>query len=247
MIHLVLAPNPGPMTLDGTNTYVVGAGLVVDPGPVCEQHAARIGEHARPTVIALTHRHLDHSESAAGLAARWGVPVRAADPALCVGADPLTDSTVLDLPGGTVTVIATPGHTDDSISLLVESPDAAAVLLTGDTVLGRGTTVITQPDGDLGAYLDSLSRLEQAIMAHDVEAILPGHGPRVSEPAAAIAAYRAHRHLRLDQIRAALDRGAESVDDVVDLVYLGLDPAVRPAAVQSVRAQLAYLRGTGPD
>lgn len=246
----MLAPNPGPMTLDGTNTYVVGAGVVVDPGPVDQRHAARIAALGMPTLIMLTHRHVDHSASAARLAAEWAVPVRAADPALCVGAAPLTDATVITAGAGmdadtgvaTVTVITTPGHTDDSICLLVEDPGEPAVLLSGDTILGRGTSVITHPQGDVGAYLHSLDRLERIVTTHHVETILPGHGPVITDPAATIAAYRDHRHARLDQVRAALARGARSPEEIVALVYADIDPAVGPAALQSVRAQLDHLR-----
>ena len=241
MITTVLAPNPGPMTLDGTNTYVLG-GVVVDPGPPDRGHVAGIWKVARPELIVLTHRHLDHSESARALAAEWDVPVRAMDPRWCVGAEPLLDQTMINSGALAITVISSPGHTDDSVCLLVEHPDTAPVLLSGDTILGRGTTVITHPDGDLGAYLASLDRIADLVQRVGITRILPGHGPVITDPAAKIADYRTHRHERLAQVRSALDRGAQTPDEVVDLVYVGLDPAVRPAAVQSVKSQLDYLR-----
>lgn len=245
MITTVLAPNPGPMTLGGTNTYVVG-GVVIDPGPPDPAHLARIRAVVGPELIMLTHRHLDHSESVVALAAEWDVSARAVDPEWCVGGPPLTDQTRISSGAATITVISTPGHTDDSVCLLVEQPTVAPVLLSGDTILGRGTTVITYPEGDLGAYLASLDRLADLVEQVGVAQILPGHGPVITDPATKIAEYVAHRHERLAQVRAAVERGVRTADEVVDLVYADLDPAVRPAAVQSVQAQLAYLRTSGP-
>ena len=248
MITTVRVANPGPMTLDGTNTYLLGGGVVVDPGPHDASHADAITAAVKdqwsgpPNLILLTHRHLDHSESALELAERWTVPVRAADPTLCVGGGRrLEDGSVITSGGATITVLLTPGHTDDSVCLLVAERGRPTALLSGDTVLGRGTTVIAEPDGDLGAYLTSLDRLGALVVEHQVTSILPGHGPVITDPVDRIAGYQAHRRERLDQFRAALARGAITADDVVDLVYADVDPAVRPAALQSVRAQLAYL------
>ncbi len=241
-IRLVRADNPGPMTLDGTNSYLVDgpAGpVVIDPGPPIPAHAAALATGGTPALILLTHRHLDHSESAAALAADWDCPVRAADASLCVGADPLTDGEEIAVGAVPLTVVATPGHTDDSICLLAGGE--APVVLTGDTVLGRGTTVITRPDGELGAYLRSLDRLLALVAEESVAALLPGHGPVLDDPVAVLEQYRTHRLERLDQVRAALAEGASTAEEVVDRVYLGLDPRVRPAALQTVRAQLAFL------
>jgi glyoxylase-like metal-dependent hydrolase (beta-lactamase superfamily II) len=248
----VLAPNPGPMTLDGTNTWVVGdpaagAVVVVDPGPAVPAHQdAVLRACAGPVAtVVLTHRHDDHSGGAHGLARRAGCGIRAADPDFRLGSDGLADGSTLGVGGATLTVVATPGHTSDSCSLLLRDEDGLVRLLTGDTVLGRGTTVIAAPDGDLGAYLGSLATLAELVATEQVVELLPGHGPRVGEPAAWVAHYRRHREERLDQVRAALDAGARSVEDVVAQVYAGIDPAVRPAAEQSVRAQLAYLHQGG--
>ena len=247
-VQLVRAPNPGPMTLEGTNTWVVGdprevSPVVVDPGPAVESHLAAVLAAAggRLAGVVLTHRHADHAESAADLAARAGCGVRALDPQLQVGPDALADSAEVVVGGTTLTAYATPGHTSDSCSLLLRGPDGRAWLLTGDTVLGRGTSVITHPDGDLGAYLTSLERLQQLVADEPVAALLPGHGPLVEEPAAWLASYVKHRRERLDQVRAALAAGDLRVEEVADRVYAGLDPAVRPAAEQSIRSQLHYL------
>lgn len=248
----VLAPNPGPMTLEGTNTWVVGdptagAVVVVDPGPAVPSHRDAVLRTCAGLVatVVLTHRHDDHSGGAAELARRAGCGIRAADPDLRVGSDGLADGSTITVGGATLTVVATPGHTSDSCSLLLRGEDGLVRLLTGDTVLGRGTTVIAAPDGDLGAYLGSLATLQRLVQAERVVELLPGHGPRVDEPAAWIAHYRRHREERLDQVRTALAGGARSVEDVVSRVYAGIDPAVRPAAEQSVQAQLAYLQQAG--
>ena len=251
-LALIRAPNPGPMTLQGTNTWVLGDPalgpvVVVDPGPPVPTHVAAI-VHACPTGIAtvvLTHRHLDHSEGAAALAARVGCGVRAADPEFRVGPAGLEDGDRLAVPGGSVAVLATPGHTSDSRSLLLTGADGVVRLLTGDMVLGQGTTVITHPDGNLGAYLESVARLQRLVTERGVAEILPGHGPVVTDPAGWLAYYQEHRRERLNQVRAALADGARTPAEVVARVYAEVDRRVWPAAEQSVRAQLAYLEDLG--
>ncbi len=250
-ISVVLAPNPGPMTLDGTNTWIVGRpggpSIVVDPGPADEDHLQRVNAVAGAVVdVVVTHRHLDHTEGSAAFAALTGSGVRAADPAYAIPAGDaatggLVDGTELQVGDLTIRAIATPGHTSDSTSLLVSGPDGCR-LLTGDTVLGRGTTVITHPDGDLGAYLDSLEVLLRVVREHAVTAILPGHGPVVDDPEGVLRHYREHRHQRLDQVRDALRQGDRTPAEVVARVYADVDRTVWPAAEQSVRAQLDYLR-----
>lgn len=255
-IRRVLAPNPGPMTLDGTNTWLLGAvgepTIVVDPGPLHEGHLREVARSAGQVgVTVLTHRHADHSEGNARFAALTGSGVRAADAAYAVGTAEC-DGRLVDgqqlVAGGdlVVRVLATPGHTSDSTSLLVTTGDGAW-LLTGDMVLGRGTTVITHPDGDLGAYLDSLETMLAVVGKHEVAALLPGHGPVVDDPVTLLTSYRAHRLERLEQVRAALRLGAETAAEVVARVYADVDRALWPAAEQSVRAQLDYLRTRGED
>jgi glyoxylase-like metal-dependent hydrolase (beta-lactamase superfamily II) len=138
-------------------------------------------------------------------------------------------------------VIETPGHTSDSRSLLLSGPDRATRLITGDMVLGRGTTVITYPDGDLAAYFDSLDLLERLVQERNVLELLPGHGPIVPDPLSWLSFYRRHRLERLDEIRAALAAGDRTPNDIVARVYADVDRSVWPAAEQSVRAQLDYL------
>jgi glyoxylase-like metal-dependent hydrolase (beta-lactamase superfamily II) len=247
-LRSVRAPNPGPMTLDGTNTWLVGEPslgpvVVVDPGPLVDAHLEAIVDAAPGGISAvlLTHRHLDHAESAAELARRSGCGVRAADPAWRVGPDGLDDDDRMEVAGATLTAAATPGHTSDSMSLLVTGDDGIVRLLSGDTVLGRGTTVITHPDGDLDAYLDSLTRLRALVAEEGVTEILPGHGPVVTDPAGWLTYYYEHRQERLGQVRAAQAAGARTPAEVVAVVYADVDRRVWPAAEQSVRAQLEYL------
>jgi glyoxylase-like metal-dependent hydrolase (beta-lactamase superfamily II) len=202
--------------------------------------AAAAGRGTRIGLVLLTHRHLDHSEAARGFAVEQGVPVRALDPAHRLGDEGLTGGDVVELDGLRLEVVATPGHTGDSLSFVL--PDAGA-LLTGDTVLGRGTTVVAHPDGRLADYLDSLARLEELVAARGLTDLLPGHGPALADPLTVVRAYRRHRAERLDQVRAALAAGARSAREVVEVVYADVPREVWPAAELSVRAQLEYLGG----
>ena len=194
----------------------------------------------RVTQILLTHGHADHSAGAGTLHELTGAPVRALDPQFRLGDEGLTENDVVQSAGVTVRVWSTPGHTADSLAfLLAERCDA---VLTGDTVLGRGTAVIAYPDGDLAAYLASLRRLSTLGPIR----VLPGHGPELDDAAASARAYLAHRAQRLDQVTAALDElnlapVESSATAVVQRVYADVDRGLWPAAEMSVRAQLAYL------
>ena len=238
---VLLARNPSPMTLDGTNTWLLRTPgsescLVIDPGPDDPEHLRAVVTAAgEVTEILLTHGHLDHSAGAAALRALTRAPVRALDPAQRLGGEGLGEGDVVAAAGVEVRVLATPGHTADSLCFAVGD-----AVLTGDTVLGRGTTVVAHPDGRLADYLDSLRRLHEL----GTRAVLPGHGPELPDLAAITSAYLAHREERLEQIRAALDQlGADAAAmDVVRIVYADVDPVLWPAAELSVRAQLEYLR-----
>jgi glyoxylase-like metal-dependent hydrolase (beta-lactamase superfamily II) len=249
-IQLIRAPNRGPMTLEGTNTWVLtdpeeGA-LVVDPGPAFEGHIAVIMTACAPRLvtIVLTHRHLDHSEGAAMLAEQAGCGVRAADPNFRIGRDGLDGGDLITVGTLSLEVFETPGHTSDSRSLLLSGPDGVSRLITGDMVLGRGTTVITYPDGDIGGYFNSLDLLERLVETREVVELLPGHGPIVTDPPPWLSFYRHHRRERLDEILAALAAGDRTPTEIVARVYAEVDRGVWPAAEQSVRAQLDYLRQT---
>lgn len=253
----LLAPNPGPMTLDGTNSYVLrtpgaSGAVVVDPGPLDEEHLTRLADLGPVELILLTHRHGDHRDGLARFAELTGAPVRAADPEYCVDAPPLVDGERIAAAGLTIEVLLTPGHTSDSACFRLADDAPHGSVLTGDTILGRGTTIIADPDGALGPYLASLERLRTiGRQAGGHVAVLPGHGPVLRDLAEICDEYLAHRAERLDQVRAALaSLGADPADAatvgrVVDAVYADTDAAVRPAAEASVRAQLAYLREHG--
>ena len=244
----VLAGNPGIMTLDGTNTWVLREpggrrAVVVDPGPLDEDHLAAVAEAAGPVgAVLLTHGHLDHSEGARAFAERVGCGVRALDPAHVLGEEGLAGGDVVSIDGLEVHVVATPGHSSDSLSFLLP---ADAAVLTGDTVLGRGTTVVAHPDGRLGAYLDSLERLHALAEAQEARQVWPGHGPVIDDALAALDFYLAHRRERLEQVREAVRAlGADATPrQVVEHVYVDVDHVLWGAAELSVRAQLDYLNG----
>jgi glyoxylase-like metal-dependent hydrolase (beta-lactamase superfamily II) len=248
----LLAPNPSPMTLDGTNTWLIAepgspSVVVVDPGPDDEGHlrrvhAAAVAGDRQVARILLTHAHRDHSAGAARLAELTGAPVQAADPAARLGPEGLADGDVVTASGCELRVVATPGHSADSVCLLL-TPDGA--LLTGDTVLGRGTSVIAT-DGNLGDYLRTLGRLRDLTAERQLGLLLPGHGPVLADPAGTLDYYLSHRAERLDQVRAALAAGARTPADIVAMIYTDVDPVVWPAAEWSVRAQLDYLATEEP-
>ncbi|MGI9063672.1 MAG: MBL fold metallo-hydrolase [Pseudonocardiaceae bacterium] len=241
---VLLADNPSPMTLDGTNTWLLRAPgteawVVVDPGPDDEAHLQRVAAHGPVAQVLLTHGHPDHAAGACRFAELVGAPVHALDPVHRLGSEGLAEGDVVAAAGVEVRVLATPGHTADSLSFLVEG-DGPPSVLTGDTVLGRGTTVIAHPDGRLADYLTSLRRLTALDPG---TAVLPGHGPELADAATTAREYLAHREQRLDEVRAAvaqLGRGA-APRQVVEIVYADVDPVLWPAAEWSVRAQLDYL------
>lgn len=248
----VLAPNASFMTLDGTNTWILRDGersLVVDPGPLDEGHLDAVAEAAGDVrAVLLTHGHLDHSEGARAFAERVGCGVRALDPEQRLGSEGLADGDVVAVGDLEVRVVGTPGHSSDSLSFWVPAERA---VLTGDTVLGRGTTVVAHPDGKLGAYLDSLDRLHALAEAREIDTVWPGHGPVLGDALAVLDYYIAHRRERLAQVEAALDQLGETPAvagaantlprKVVEIVYADVDPVLWGAAELSVRAQLAYL------
>jgi glyoxylase-like metal-dependent hydrolase (beta-lactamase superfamily II) len=249
LVTRVLAPNPSPMTLDGTNTYVIGdpasgQAVVLDPGPDDEAHRGAVdavlaGRGARCVAVLVTHHHGDHAAAARPWAARFGVPVAAATPEVAgPGGRLLQPGERLRLAGTPIDVVPTPGHTPDHLAFRLES----GAVLVGDHVLGRGTSVVTHPEGDVEAYLASLRRV------HDLgpSALYCGHGPELTEdPRAVLDFYLAHRAFREAQLLDALAAGARTVDELVAVVYADVPRTLWPAAAQSTRATLAKLLAEG--
>lgn len=239
----ILAPNPSPMTLEGTNSWVLREPghegcVIVDPGPLDPGHVQRLVDQGPVELVVLTHHHLDHSEAAPRLHELTGAPVAARDPSLCIKTDAISDDPGRHSAAGLDWLtFLTPGHSSDSLCLLLEADQA---LLTGDTILGRGTTVVAHPDGNLRDYLDSLRRLRDLADA-SVDIVLPGHGPVVANPIDVLDYYLEHRKERLDQVREAVAAGATEPMDVVRTVYADVDESLWPAAELSVRAQLDFL------
>ncbi|MEU6645071.1 MBL fold metallo-hydrolase [Saccharomonospora sp. NPDC046836] len=241
---VLLENNPSAMTLEGTNTWVLRAPgaagcVVVDPGYEDLEHLERVAGVGPIELILLTHHHPDHSEGAPWLAERMGAPVRAFDEQLCRGGEPIGHGQAVSAAGLEIEVLHTPGHTTDSVTLRFDHAGRTHVL-TGDTVLGRGTTVLS----DLGDYLRSL----QLLCALPGAALgLPGHGPELTDLAATAREYAEHREQRLDQVRAALRQlGADATArQVVEVVYAEVDRSLWRPAEASVVAQLEYLRSQG--
>ena len=229
-VTLVRAPNPGPMTLDGTNTWVLRApgapAIVVDPGPLDEGHLRAVAGLGPVAAILLTHGHEDHTE---------GVPRLAELSGAVVLSPPVAEP--VEAGGVSVEPIPTPGHTSDSVCFRVRY-QGEEIVLTGDTILGRGTTIVAWPDGNLGDYLTSLD----VLAALDGRPALTGHGPALTDTGGAARFYRRHREARLEQVRAAVAAGAVEVSEVVARVYADVDRSLWAAAEWSVRAQLDFLR-----
>ncbi|MCA1674682.1 MAG: MBL fold metallo-hydrolase [Actinobacteria bacterium] len=250
---VLLVENPSPMTLDGTNTWVLRAPgslhcVVVDPGPDDEEHLQRVAGHGPVDQVLLTHGHPDHAAGARRFAELVGAPVHAVDPGHRLGSEGLADGDVVAVAGLEIQVLATPGHTSDSLCFQVDGDAGAPAVLTGDTVLGRGSTVIAHPDGRLADYLASLRRLVELPPGMSV---LPGHGPELPDAVGAARACLAHREERLEQVRMACavltsQRGREPEPrEVVQIVYADVDLVLWPAADASVAAQLEYLHDPG--
>ena len=237
----VLAPNPGPFTLEGTNTWVVGEdpSIVIDPGPSDEAHTESVAGQAGPVaVILLTHHHLDHAAGAAGLARITGAPILAFKPQADERA--LAGGQRVEAGGVVLRSMRTPGHSRDHV--VFHEPESGS-LFTGDAVLGRGTTVVDPPDGDMADYMRSL----ESMLALAPRAIYPGHGPVVEAAAAKLREYIEHRRMRERQVLEALgEAGApRSPAELVPVIYSAYPPELHPAAARSVLAHLIKLEREG--
>lgn len=238
-IELILAPNPGPYTGPGTNTYVVasdGEALVLDPGPVIEEHidAIKIALTGLLSVgVVVTHTHPDHAPAANGLGLELDVPVYGfASGDEFVPTQRIEDGYPISFGSKALVAVHTPGHTADHVCFQLDD-----YLFTGDHIMG-GSTVIIE---DAAAYLASLEKVAAIDPAH----LYPGHGPEIPEARMVIAHYIAHRIEREQQVLKALADGASNLNEIVDVVYVGLDPSLRIAATMQVHTQLVKLRNEG--
>src|SRR6478672_10413974 len=235
----VVAPNPGPMTLEGTNTYLYGSDpcAVIDPGPDDAGHLEAIRAAAEERggigLILLTHGHGDHVAGAEPLAAAAGESGTAGAPA---GPPPV----ILPADGeehGGLRAVATPGHAADHVCFLTED----RVCFSGDLVLGEGSTFVPPDGGSLAAYMESLRLLR----AEPIELICPGHGPWVEDPAAKLAEYVEHREMRERRLLAALERGERSRAALLAEAWSDVPKGLRPAAQMVMDAHLAKLEAEG--
>ncbi|MEJ5928757.1 MBL fold metallo-hydrolase [Corynebacterium sp. H128] len=249
---VVLCPNPGYSSLEGTNTWVIrapedAASIVIDPGPEDEGHLNVVQQKAGNVALTLiTHRHHDHADSIDRFRQLSGVPVRGFDVSYCRGGEKLVDGEIISVPGVTpqIEVVHTPGHTSDSACFFIWSGEVGSSTLegivSGDTIVGRHTTMISETDGELGAYLSSLRMLEER---GENVMLLPAHGPENPNAAALARKYIDRREQRLQQVRdarAALGDDA-SIAELVDHIYTDVDPVLRGAAAQSTRVTVRYL------
>ena len=232
------APNPGPFTLSGTNSWLVGAGpcWIVDPGPAIEAHVEALADEAvrrgGAAGIALTHEHADHAAAAGPLRELLGdMPVAAARPPAAAGAAGvvLADGDAF----GPLRAISVPGHSDDHVVFV-----AGRACFTGDAVLGEGSVFVTSR---LAAYLAALERLR----ALDFAVLCPGHGPPVWDARAKLTEYLDHRRDRERRLLAALDAGLRSEDELLDAAWPDAPPALRGAAAVTLGAHLEKLREEG--
>ncbi len=264
-VRRITAPNPGPMTFTGTQTYILGEGAVavIDPGPDDPRHLAAIESALTPgeriSHVLVTHAHIDHTP----LAARLGVPVHAFGDAQAgrsaimrqlaqtdalgggEGVDPhftpdvtLADGDTVAGEGWSLTALHTPGHMANHLSFVWEE---GGVAFTGDHVMGWASTLVSPPDGDLTAFMSSLRRMQGGAARHR---LLPGHGEVVEEGEARVADLIAHRESREAQILAGLDRPATTAE-LTAAIYTDVDPRLHPAAARNVLAHLIDLHQRG--
>jgi glyoxylase-like metal-dependent hydrolase (beta-lactamase superfamily II) len=254
MLTTLLAPNPSPMTLDGTRTFIVGRerAAVIDPGPDDAAHLdaiLRVLDGRAPAAILLTHGHPDHAAGAGLLSARTGAPVRMGRGAHQafedVIAEWIEDGEQIATDAGVLHAVHTPGHAPEHVCFLWTGgpPEHERALLAGDMFMGGGdTTLVAPPEGDLTQYLASLDRLETLRPS----VIHPAHGPPIADGGEAIRRYRAHRGERIAQVVRALRQGPAAPGELIDRVYGDtLHPGLRRAAEGSLRAILAHLADTG--
>jgi len=233
-IRSITAPNPGPFTLDGTRTYLLGETAVLDPGPAIESHIEAIrAAMPRLDTILITHRHGDHAPAAVPLKALTGARIIAPRNVLDEVDQRVSGGERLAIEGEEIEVIATPGHTNEHVCYLT----AAGALFTGDTILGAGTTAIFPPDGHMGDYIRSL----QTLRGREPRRIHPAHGPDREDAVALIDEYIAHRLERERQVLEAVEQGATTIPAMRARIYPELNPQLHRAAEIQIQAHLIKL------
>jgi glyoxylase-like metal-dependent hydrolase (beta-lactamase superfamily II) len=249
LVTLVRAPNPSPMTLDGTNSYLIDGGngeaICIDPGPAIESHVeALLQQCARMrcklTSICLTHGHPDHAPAAAILRERTGAPIFAHAESRVAHDRSLSEGDLVRAGDAALRTIVAPGHSSDHL-VFYEARERA--LFTGDVVIGQGFVLVAPPDGDMRAYLQTLQRLLDE--CSDARTIYGGHGEPVRDPAAKLREYIEHRRIRERELIAALEQGERSVPELVRSIYVQTDPELWPAAAQQLLAYLIALEREG--
>lgn len=237
-IRSITAPNPGPFTLNGTRTYLLGDSAVLDPGPDIASHIdAILAAQPRIATILITHRHADHAPAAIPLQARTGARIVAPRNVLDEVDQLVSGGEIVDIDGMGIEVIATPGHTNEHVCYLTSGGD----LFSGDTILGEGTTAIFPPDGHMGDYLRSLATLR----ARSPKRIHPAHGRTRDDAVELIDEYIAHRLERERQVLAAIADGATTIAAMRRRIYPELDPRLEGAAEIQLRAHLIKLSEEG--
>ncbi|WP_120716459.1 MBL fold metallo-hydrolase [Tsuneonella amylolytica] len=263
LVRRVLAPNAGPYTYTGTETYLVGDDdriAVIDPGPDDPRHLAALTDaigDAQVAAIMCTHTHRDHSPASRPLAEATGAPIVGCAPLVLDDSGPradasfdrhyapdrvLEDGEAMTGPGWTLTAVATPGHTSNHLCFALEQSGA---LFTGDHVMGWSTSVVVPPDGDMGAYMASLDRLYARAGENGDRVYYPAHGPQIDNPRQLVRGMIGHRRQRENQILRILREGPHAAADFVPRMYKGLDPRLNGAAEMSVTAHLVDLERRG--
>ena len=248
-ITLVRAPNPSPMTLDGTNSYLIDGGngeaICIDPGPAIDAHVEALLQrpaemHCKISAICLTHGHPDHAPAAAILRERTGAPVYAHEASRIAHDRSLKEGDIVRAGDAALQAIATPGHSSDHL-VFYEAREHA--LFTGDVVIGQGYVLVAPPDGDMRAYLRTLQRLFDDFP--DAQTIYGGHGEPVHDPKAKLQEYIEHRRTRENELIAALQQGERSIPELVRSIYASTDPELWPAAGEQLLAYLIALEREG--
>jgi glyoxylase-like metal-dependent hydrolase (beta-lactamase superfamily II) len=248
LVTRLRAPNPGPMTLTGTNSYLVGMGperVAIDPGPKLEGHLQTMAgtasaAGAKISLILVTHGHPDHYPGAERLSELTGAPVAAYRGATFPHQVELDNEQKIEAAGGTYTAIFTPGHAADHLCYFLEEEGA---LFTGDNILGYGTTIVAPPKGDMALYMASLHLLEEKW--GQAKVIYGGHGPEIANPAAKIREYILHRQARQQQLVEAMQAGATTIPQIVERIYQDVDRRMWPAAARQALAYLIMLEREG--